>query len=489
MYRTLLIIVLAGMIALVSCSKKQEIQLPELVTLNGHGIEKDRFERDFVLTREYHQAKDVDSLMIVNQLKKRYLDKLYLIADAYAEGIDQNPEYQRQVHNEWVTQLTHIDGPLYNKIMPASFDISSEELKDLYEKVKTGYKVAHIKVADRQLADSLYQLLKSGANFDSLVGAYSLDLRTVLYNGVIPWYFTYGTFARPFEEAAMQLAPGEISKPVETNTGYHIIKLIDKKQNPLDSYEKVEYELKKRLKQIKRTDFVQDYITKLFKRFDYQVNEETAKRLLPLLKKRHENGTILKDEAMAKLWDHTIVRFSGGSLNVGDIVYKYNHLPRFERIPIRRYGDLNLILKMLSVQELMYQDALKMELEKDPIIVQKVKRFADGQLLEFANEKLIADKTPVTDEEVRAYYEKNKNLWKNDTFKRVEKFVRFRVKSNREQAYKTKLLAELKEKWQPVFHGDIIAQAVRELNARKHGVKPKKVVPDSVKEKEKPNSR
>ncbi len=481
MYRTFFIIVITGIVALVSCSKKQEIQLPELVTINGHGVEKDRFERDFMLTREYHQAKEIDSLMIVKQLKNRYLDKLYLLAEAYAEGIDQDPEYQRQVHNEWVTQLTHIDGPLYNKIMPASFGVSSKELKDLYEKVKTGYKVAHIKVADKQLADSLYQLLKNGADFDSLVDRYSIDLRTVLYNGVIPWYFTYGTFARPFEKAAMQLKPGEISKPVETNTGYHIIKLIDKKQNPLDPYEKVEYELQQRLKQIKRTDFVQDYITKLFERFEYKVDSETARRLLPLLKKRHENGTILKDESLAKLWDHTIVRFSGGSLNVGDIIYKYNHLPRFERIPIKRYGDLDLILKMVSVQELMYQDALKMELENDPVIVKKVKRFADGQLLEFAHQKLIADKTPVTDEEVRAYYEKNKNLWKNDTFERVEKFVRFRVKSNKEQAYKAKLLADLKQKWQPVYHDDVIAQAVKELNVRKHGVEPKKIVPDSTK--------
>ncbi len=481
MSRSILLLLIAALLAVVSCSKKHEVQLPELVTINGHGVEKDRFERDFVLTKEYHQAKDIDSLLIVKQLEKRYLDQLYLLAEAYSAGIDKDPEFQRQVHNEWVTQLTHIDGPLYNKIMPSSFGISSKELKDLYEKVKIGYKVAHIKVADKQLADSLYQLLKNGASFDSLVDAYSIDLRTVLYNGVIPWYFTYGTFARSFEDATMQLKPGEISKPVKTNTGYHIIKLIDKKQNPLDSYEKVEYELQKRLKQIKKTDFVQDYISKLFKRYDFKIDEKTAKLLLPLLKKRHENGTVLKDKALAQIWDDAIVHFKGGSLNVGDIIYKYNHLPRFERIPFTRYGDLKLILKMLSVQELMYQDALSMELEQDPVIVQKVKRFADGQLLEFANKQLIEDKTPVTDEEVRAFYEKNKDAWKNDTFKRVEKFVRFRVKSKKEQAYKAKLLAELKQKWQPVFHGDVIARAVKELNVRKHGVKPKPVLPDSTK--------
>jgi len=483
MYRRMLIVAFTGIILLLSCSKKEKVQAPLLVSVNGHGIAKDRFKTDFLITKEYRQAKEIDSLLIVEQLKKYYLDNLYLIAEAYERGIQNDPEYKRQVHEEKVVQLTHIDGLLYDKIMPASFGISSSELKDLYEKVKIGYKVAFIKVSTKELADSLYQLAKNGADFGTLADKYSIDLRSAMYEGMIPWYFTFGTFARPFEKAVMQLKPGEISQPVKTNTGYHVIKLLDKKQNPLDSYDKAEYELQKRLKQIKRTDFIQDYIGKLFKRYNFKVDAATAKALLPLLQGRKENGTIHENDSMHSLWSKTIVHFTDGTLNVGDIIYKYNLLPRFERIPIKRYGDLELILKTLSVQELMYRDALNMKLDQDPLINQKISRFAYNRLQEFARRKLIEDPVTVSDAEAKEYFKKNHNLWKNDTFKRVDKFVRFRVRSEKEAVQKNKLMSKLKEQWHPVFNTAIIRQTAAELNIHKHGTQPKTTVMDTLKKK------
>ncbi len=483
MLKNIFVFLLTFSLLTLSCSKKNErqtLQLPQLVTVNDHGLDKDRFERDFVLTKSYRQATVIDSALIVSDIKKHYLNDLYLIAEAYEQGIPNDPEYKRMVHESWVTELTHIDGPLYKKIMPEQFDLSEEELKDLYEKVKTGYKAADIKLADKAFADSIYRELKKGADFAKMAETYSLDLRTAVYSGTIPWIFTYGTFARPFETALMKLKPGDISEPVQTNDGYHIIKLLATQKNPIDPYEKIEFELRKRLQKIKRTDFIQDYINGLFSRFNYKVDMETARSVWPLINQRHENGLLVKTEALKRFWNKPVIHYNGGNLTVGDVVYKYNQLPRFERIPLNRFGNFELILKEVSVQELMFRDAIAKHLDQDPLIVEKVNRFAYGRLLEFANRKLIADKTPVSDDEVRAYFDKNRSRWKNDTFDHVKHFVRFRVKSEKELQYKKQLLTRLKNKWQPIFYADVIRQTVNELSARKFGPAPAAVLSDSA---------
>ena len=78
----------------------------------------------------------------------------------------------------------------------------------------------------RQLADSLYKLLKAGKSFDELASNFSTDNSSVLNNGVLP-EITVGTYDPTFEKNAWALdADGKISKPFETAYGFHILKRI-----------------------------------------------------------------------------------------------------------------------------------------------------------------------------------------------------------------------------------------------------------------------
>jgi peptidyl-prolyl cis-trans isomerase SurA len=90
--------------------------------------------------------------------------------------------------------------------------------------------VAHILVAPEQakLADSIYQAVKSGIDFDKLALKYSIDKATMKNGGKLP-PFGINTYDRVFEDAAFSLsANGEISTPVMTKSGWHIIKRINK---------------------------------------------------------------------------------------------------------------------------------------------------------------------------------------------------------------------------------------------------------------------
>ncbi len=111
-----------------------------------------------------------------------------------------------------------------------------------YRKNPGMMKVAHILIAlpfdagkeqinrAKRKADEVYAKLKSGEKFEDLLLKYSDDVG-VQQNGILPWFGT-GEMDRDFENACIHLRKGEISKPVRTKYGWHIIKKIDQQDVP-----------------------------------------------------------------------------------------------------------------------------------------------------------------------------------------------------------------------------------------------------------------
>ena len=84
----------------------------------------------------------------------------------------------------------------------------------------------------KQLADSIYKALKSGADFGELAKEYSNDRRTYMNNGIMP-EFGVATYDGAFEKVAFSLKnDSDISQPFQTEFGYHIIKRISRSPIP-----------------------------------------------------------------------------------------------------------------------------------------------------------------------------------------------------------------------------------------------------------------
>lgn len=90
--------------------------------------------------------------------------------------------------------------------------------------------------------DMLYDSLQQGSSFTELAGRHSEDRSSAVKGGELDW-FGSGRMVPEFEEAAFNLEqPGDISEPMQTSFGWHIIKLLDKKQ--LGSFENEKQSLK-----------------------------------------------------------------------------------------------------------------------------------------------------------------------------------------------------------------------------------------------------
>lgn len=105
-------------------------------------------------------------------------------------------------------------------------DLTEEDIQAAYDEYVVNSTVAHILVEDEELAQDIIDQLNDGADFGELVAEYSTDTGTVEAGGELA--LEPGRFVPEFEEAAFELEEGEITQePVESQFGYHIIKMVE----------------------------------------------------------------------------------------------------------------------------------------------------------------------------------------------------------------------------------------------------------------------
>jgi len=84
-------------------------------------------------------------------------------------------------------------------------------------------KCSHILVTKQSESLAIAERLKKGEKFGKLAKELSIDSGSAKKDGNLG-YFTKGKMVKPFEETAFKLGVGEVSDPVKTDFGYHIIK-------------------------------------------------------------------------------------------------------------------------------------------------------------------------------------------------------------------------------------------------------------------------
>lgn len=120
------------------------------------------------------------------------------------------------------------------KLLEPRIEITDEEMKTYFEENKDSFaeaeqvQASHILVEDEKTAKEVKEKLAKGEDFAALAKEYSTDEANA-ENGGDLGYFPKGTMVDEFDEVVFSLAINEISEPVKTEYGYHIIKLVDKK--------------------------------------------------------------------------------------------------------------------------------------------------------------------------------------------------------------------------------------------------------------------
>lgn len=181
------------------------------------------------ITKEdlYKQMKEsAGSQSLQQALIQKVLGKKYKVPDKELQAtVDQ---YKKQYGNQYSEDLLKDSAKtslLVKKATENYIGVNDKKLKEYYKTWKPKVTVSHILVKDEKTAKEVESKLKDGAKFADLAKKYSTDTSNKDSGGKLQ-EFGPGTMEPAFEKAAYALKKeGEISQPVKTKYGYHIIKM------------------------------------------------------------------------------------------------------------------------------------------------------------------------------------------------------------------------------------------------------------------------
>jgi peptidyl-prolyl cis-trans isomerase SurA len=163
--------------------------------------------------------------------------------------------------------------------------------------------------------DSIYERVKAGDDFGKLANDRSDDRGSATKNGELPW-FGSGRMIPEFESAAFALKnSGDVSEPIKSSFGWHIIKLIDRRG--VASFDSMKEDLQSKVKRDERANLGQkSFIAKLKADYNYSATAASVKEFADLLANKTLTDSIFQLES-AKL-AKPIISFAGKTLTQTD---------------------------------------------------------------------------------------------------------------------------------------------------------------------------
>ena len=158
---------------------------------------------------------------------------------------------------------------LVRKLAMTEIDPTEEEVRQHFEDNRLLFEqpeeveARHILVADRETADEVVALLNAGGDFAELAAEYSIDFNNKDNAGYLG-FFSRGEMLQEFDEAVFALEVGEISAPVQTDFGFHIIELLDYREEEEVDFNAISDEVMESLIESKIPEVINALVARLF---------------------------------------------------------------------------------------------------------------------------------------------------------------------------------------------------------------------------------
>lgn len=352
-----------------------------------------------------------------------------LSLEALELGLDKDPEIQRAIRQ---TEHLLVLDALYKQEVKDKVKVSEEEILEAFPKFNTEVEIHYIIVETKEEADSLWNLLRQGEDFDTLVVKLGQE------NNVEK--LRWGEIWEPIEKVIYDyLQVGEVYQPIQVDSSWYIIKLINKTSKfglSPDQIESAKSQVRKIIQMRKEEKRFNEFVKNFGKGKILKVDSYLLKLLYKEIsdiveKKKHVRKAqnvqvyplaLLRDDFLAirtRLVDHLDQYFlKADSFNrtldhvIDQLSFK-GFVLRNEKQSVG--GVLNNLLKTIINEEFLIFEGYKRGLDKSPAVLKDMEMWRDAYLA-YAVKRLFLDSLRsssrmITAEELLKSYSSNSDVW------------------------------------------------------------------------------
>jgi peptidyl-prolyl cis-trans isomerase C len=218
-----------------------------IITVNKTPIPQTRID---LRVKAAAQQGQQDSPDLRKAVRDELINLEVISQEAAKKGLGSQPEVVQQIELARQSALAGAYVQDYVKSHPVSEDAIKKEYENLKSHLGSKeFKVEHILVDSEKEAQAIIaELKKKGSKFDNIAKKSSKDPGSKDKGGDLGWTVP-SNFVQPFGDAILKLKKGETSAPVQTQFGWHIIKLEDIRDLKAPALDEVKSNLERRLQQ------------------------------------------------------------------------------------------------------------------------------------------------------------------------------------------------------------------------------------------------
>lgn len=388
---------------LAGCSASEE---DRVATVGDHAITKSEFENGF-----QGRAQTFASYEVELESRKAFLEELIdqklLVIGAYKQGLDKSDEIQRLIEQQ---QGKFLLDQLYKQEIADKVSVEDSDVKSWYDHLGEEIHARHILLATEDDAKQVKAELDKGGDFAELAKTRSTDPSAASNAGDLSW-FRWGIMVPAFQDMAFSLDVNQISAPVKTEFGYHIIQVLEKRPVDRQPFDQVKAGIEQQIRQVKTQARLREFLTQVREKAELRLDME----MLKLVQETYRDTTgplefksNLDPNALnVKLQIRPIVRYLDTALLTGDFVRQANSVPPMNRPSFDDTTATKEFMFQMIYTQVLEREARRLRIDMSDDYQTALRQFRETLMADKMRSDLSNRPVDVTTEKLHAYYDEH----------------------------------------------------------------------------------
>ncbi len=330
------------------------------------------------------------------------LEENYRLLAAKELKLDQEPLIQKRI--DYIRRKEILKAYLQENFIRQA-QIDATELLKGYVRFNQKVRVQHLFTPSQEEALRLKSQLDQGADWNLLAQKVFAQSPLAETNGEIG-EITFGSLDPPLEDAVFSMKPGEISEPVQSRYGYHILRVVEARQDPLKQHMSNAFKnmmVRDIIRNRKADNLIRQAVEKLAGGVQLQVDNRIVEKVLSeisfVMGAKYARPGMFKSpirarelnlvkEKTAPLQGQYLARFGNRAITVEDFLNRIGEMPPMQRPYLRTRTQLVQFLINMIRKDLLLEEALLTKTYDRDHVKEEVQRYSEEVLIRETTKRL-----------------------------------------------------------------------------------------------------